>query len=59
MAPDRFGIDDNYHDARGVKHETSRATRAALRAAMGVGPEMSEPPAEPAEAVPPGPLVEE
>src|SRR3954454_6267477 len=45
MAPDRFGIDDSYHDARGVKHETSRATREALRAAMGVAPETFEPPA--------------
>ncbi|HMF42753.1 MAG TPA: 4-alpha-glucanotransferase [Polyangia bacterium] len=39
MAPDRFGIDDEYHDTSGVKHETSRETRAALRAAMGVTPE--------------------
>jgi 4-alpha-glucanotransferase len=46
MAPDRFGIDDNYHDASGVKHETSRVTRAALRAAMGVGPEVLAPPGE-------------
>ena len=36
MATDRFGIDDGYHDARGVEHRTSTATRAALRAAMGV-----------------------
>jgi 4-alpha-glucanotransferase len=39
MATDRFGIDDDYHDTAGVKHETSRATRAALRSAMGVAPD--------------------
>jgi 4-alpha-glucanotransferase len=43
MATDRFGIDDSYHDARGVAHETSRATRAALQAAMGVEPETAAP----------------
>src|SRR6185436_16491 len=43
MATDRFGIDDSYHDARGVAHETSRATRAALQAAMGVEPESAAP----------------
>jgi 4-alpha-glucanotransferase len=43
MATDRFGIDDHYHDARGVAHETSRATRAALQAAMGVEPETAAP----------------
>src|SRR5436190_987252 len=51
MAPDRFGIDDHYYDARGVKHETSRATRAALRAAMGVTPEETAPAAEAEDAV--------
>src|SRR5262245_6331445 len=44
MATDRFGIDDSYHDARGARHETSRATRAALQAAMGVTPETAAPP---------------
>lgn len=39
MATDRFGIDDDYHDTAGVKHATSRETRAALQAAMGVTPE--------------------
>jgi 4-alpha-glucanotransferase len=43
MATDRFGIDDSYHDARGVAHETSRATRAALQAAMRVAPESAAP----------------
>jgi 4-alpha-glucanotransferase len=43
MATDRFGIDDSYHDARGVAHETSRATRAALQAAMRVEPESAAP----------------
>src|SRR5436190_8398352 len=51
MAPDRFGIDDHYYDARGVKHETSRATRAALRAAIGVTPEETAPAAEAEDAV--------
>jgi 4-alpha-glucanotransferase len=46
MATDRFGIDDDYHDTRGVKHETSRATRAALCAAMGVAPDAEAPPGE-------------
>jgi len=50
MATDRFGIDDDYHDTRGVKHETSRATRAALRAAMGVAPDATAPPPESADA---------
>ncbi len=44
MATDRFGIDDSYHDARGVKHDLSRATRAALQAAMGIEPETAAPP---------------
>jgi 4-alpha-glucanotransferase len=35
VATDCFGIDDGYHDARGVEHRTSAATRAALCAAMG------------------------
>jgi len=51
MAPDRFGIDDDYHDARGVRRETSHATRAALRAAMGVTPDEAAPPAEAEHAV--------
>jgi 4-alpha-glucanotransferase len=46
MATDRFGIDDDYHDTRGVKHETSRATRVALCAAMGVAPDADAPPGE-------------
>src|SRR4051812_27594867 len=50
MATDRFGIDDDYHDTRGVKHETSRATRAALRAAMGVAQDATAPPPEDADA---------
>jgi 4-alpha-glucanotransferase len=51
MATDRFGIDDSYHDARGVLHETSRATRAALQAAMGVAPETAAPPLDEPDAV--------
>jgi 4-alpha-glucanotransferase len=51
MGTDRFGIDDSYHDARGVKHETSRATRAALQAAMGVTPETAAPPLDEPDAV--------
>ena len=43
MATDRFGIDDDYHDTRGVKHETSRPTRVALCAAMGVAPDADAP----------------
>jgi 4-alpha-glucanotransferase len=58
MATDRFGIDDSYHDGAGRKHETSRATRAALHAAMGVAPELAEPPsdqaAEPVRVLRPG-----
>jgi len=46
MATDRFGIDDSYHDGAGVNHETTPATRAALRAAMGVTPELTEPPSD-------------
>jgi len=51
MATDRFGIDDSYHDARGVKHDLSRATRAALQAAMGVEPETAAPPLDEPDAV--------
>src|SRR3954471_15335714 len=51
MATDRFGIDDSYHDARGVRHETSRATRAALQAAMGVEPETAAPAPDDPDAV--------
>jgi 4-alpha-glucanotransferase len=51
MATDRFGIDDTYHDARGAQHETSRATRAALQAAMGVEPETAAPAPDDPEAV--------
>jgi 4-alpha-glucanotransferase len=51
MATDRFGIDDSYHDARGVKHDLSRATRAALQAAMGVAPETAAPPLDEPDAV--------
>jgi 4-alpha-glucanotransferase len=51
MATDRFGIDDSYHDARGVEHGTSRATRAALQAAMGVEPETAAPPLDEPDAV--------
>src|SRR6478609_228529 len=51
MATDRFGIDDSYHDARGVKHELSRATRAALQAAMGVEPETAAPALDEPDAV--------
>jgi 4-alpha-glucanotransferase len=51
MVTDRFGIDDSYHDARGVRHETSRATRAALQAAMGVAPETAAPPLDEPDAV--------
>ncbi len=36
---DQWGIDDGYFDALGSEHVTSRATRAALLAAMGVAPE--------------------
>ena len=36
---DQWGIDDRYFDALGIEHVTSRATRAALLAAMGVAPE--------------------
>ena len=36
MTTDVWGIDDRYFDALGVEHITSRATRAALLAAMGV-----------------------
>src|SRR5215470_2866140 len=39
MATDRYGIDDDFLDTSGVKRETSRETRAALQAAMGVAPE--------------------
>jgi 4-alpha-glucanotransferase len=51
MATDRFGIDDSYHDARGVAHETSRATRAALQAAMRVEPESAAPAPDDPDAV--------
>jgi 4-alpha-glucanotransferase len=51
MATDRFGIDDSYHDARGVKHDLSRATRAALQAAMGVEPETAAPALDEPDAV--------
>jgi 4-alpha-glucanotransferase len=51
MATDRFGIDDSYHDARGTRHETSRETRAALQAAMGVTPESAAPPLDEPDAV--------
>src|ERR1043165_754259 len=51
MATDRFGIDDSYHDARGTRHETSRETRAALQAAMGVAPETAAPPLDEPDAV--------
>ncbi|HXU02087.1 MAG TPA: 4-alpha-glucanotransferase [Polyangia bacterium] len=51
MATDRFGIDDSYHDARGARHETSRETRAALQAAMGVAPETAAPPLDEPDAV--------
>lgn len=45
MATDGFGIADHYYDARGVDHQTSSATRAALRAAMGVPTSVDHPPA--------------
>ena len=51
MATDRFGIDDSYHDAQGARHETSRETRAALQAAMGVAPETAAPPLDEPDAV--------
>jgi len=51
MATDRFGIDDDYHDGSGVKHETPDATRAALWAAMGVTPQAIAPAARAAEPV--------
>jgi 4-alpha-glucanotransferase len=51
MATDRFGIDDSYHDARGVKHNLSRATRAALQAAMGVEPDTAAAPLDEPDAV--------
>jgi 4-alpha-glucanotransferase len=38
VATDRFGIDDRYFDALGKEHHTSRETRAAILAAMGVEP---------------------
>src|SRR5689334_23737565 len=44
MATDRFGIDDDFFDTAGVKRETSRETRAALRAAMGVTPDAATSP---------------
>jgi 4-alpha-glucanotransferase len=51
MAHDLFGIDDDYHDTRGVKRETSRETRAALLAAMGVTPDAGAAPPGAADAV--------
>src|SRR4051794_27189603 len=51
MATDRFGIDESYHDARGTRHETSRETRAALQAAMGVAPETAAPALDDSDAV--------
>jgi 4-alpha-glucanotransferase len=38
MAKDPYGIVERYHDARGVEHETTDETRAAILAAMGVDP---------------------
>jgi 4-alpha-glucanotransferase len=51
MATDRFGIDDVYYDGQGARHETSRETRAALQAAMGVAPETAAPPLDEPDAV--------
>ena len=51
MATDRFGIDESYHDARGTRHETSRETRTALQAAMGVAPETAAPALDDPDAV--------
>jgi 4-alpha-glucanotransferase len=39
MATDPWGIDDGYFDVEGHWHATSPETRAALRAAMGAGPD--------------------
>ena len=50
MSTDPWGITDGYHDAAGGWHETSAATRAALRAAMGVD-ETSSPSAPPVRVV--------
>jgi 4-alpha-glucanotransferase len=47
MGTDIWGIDDGYEDALGVWRETPVTTRSALRAAMGVNPAQSSPPAEP------------
>ena len=38
MATDRWGIDDRYHDVRGISHDITPISRAAIRAAMGVPP---------------------
>jgi 4-alpha-glucanotransferase len=51
MATDRFGIDDLYYDGQGARHETSRETRAALQASMGVAPETAAPPLDEPDAV--------
>jgi 4-alpha-glucanotransferase len=48
LPTDRYGIDDDYHDALGTKHTVSDEGRAAILEAMGVF-EGSEPP--PADAV--------
>jgi 4-alpha-glucanotransferase len=48
---DRFGIDDHFQDARGVEHAVSAETRAAMRTAMGVGPDVLGPPLESENAV--------
>jgi 4-alpha-glucanotransferase len=42
MATDPWGIDDGYFDVGGHWHPTSPETRAALRAAMGAGPDGGE-----------------
>ncbi len=44
MAVDAWGITDGYWDSERTWHHTSRATHAALRAAMGASPDDERPP---------------
>jgi len=54
MATDRFGIDDRYHDALGVEHETSPETHDAILKAMGMSVDADHPPPTPIQVLRPG-----